>query len=64
MRLLFSFQKPYQPNKIINYPVNQNPSQDNYPKQINDLPTPIISLGSIFERIKNPGNCNSCSGAR
>ena len=59
MRLLFSFQKPYKPKQI-----NQTPSQNNYPKQINVLPTPVISIGSIFERIKNPGNCNSCNGAR
>jgi len=64
MRLLFSFQKPYKPTQININPVNQTSSQNNYPKQINDLPTPVISIGSIFERIKNPGNCNSCNGAR
>jgi hypothetical protein len=56
MKLLFSYQKPYQFNSNI------------IPKKVNNsiiYPNPTTtSLGSIFERLKNTSKCNSCSGAK
>jgi len=68
MKLLFTFQK-----QRILYPINTTTITNNEsinekinPKYINsNIQTPITSsFGSIFERIKHTGKCNSCSGAR
>lgn len=56
MKLLFSF--PKQP--II------QPTNNIQPRNIiTNIPVPItVPFGSMFERMKHTGKCNSCSGAR
>lgn len=70
MRLFFSYQKQYIPNNTnMNNSVNILNIQTQNMNTINSVNTinPAIkttSLGSIFERIKNTGKCNSCNGVR
>jgi len=61
MKLLFSFPKQ-QPVNNSNELLNNQIQQNNINSKI---PTPVtVSFGSMFERMKNTGKCNSCSGAR
>lgn len=56
MRLLFSYPPVSQPIVTI------KPKDTLYQYPVN---SPIKSIfNSIFDRIKNTGKCNSCSGAR
>jgi len=57
MKLLFSF-----PKQRIIQPTNNNIQQKNI---ITNIPLPVtVPFGSMFERMKHTGKCNSCSGAR
>ena len=64
MKLIFSFPKQH----ILQTTNNTNSLMNNdiQSKYISSrIPTPItVSLGSMFERMKHTGKCNSCSGTR
>jgi hypothetical protein len=63
MQLFFSYPKQHI-RQISPQPVIIN--QQSNPKYINtNIPTvaPIV-IGSMFERIKYSGKCNSCSGVK
>jgi hypothetical protein len=63
MRLLFSYNTSYKPNNTI--PQNQNINSNSNTSKNTAIPDiKVSSFVSIFERLKNTGKCNSCSGAR